>query len=87
MPAYRIHLLRRAERTLRKLSPVERKRISSRIDTLADEPRPAGCVAMKGSFAGHYRIRVGKYRVIYRVEEERLVVVVVRIGHRREVYR
>jgi mRNA interferase RelE/StbE len=61
------------------------RRIVEKIEALADDPRPAGSVKLTGH--GAYRIRVGDYRVIYAVADDQLVVLVVEVGHRREVYR
>jgi mRNA interferase RelE/StbE len=58
----------------------------SEINSLAEEPRPAGAVKLTGS-ENLYRVRVGDYRVIYAVENDFLLVLVVEIGHRREIYR
>jgi len=62
------------------------KALNTAIEALCDNPRPAGVKALTGS-ADLLRIRVGDWRVIYRVADHRLVVVVVEVGHRREVYR
>lgn len=86
MAAYRIEVRPRAERELAALPQDARRRVARAIDALGDDPRPAGCVALKGG-GGLLRIRVGVHRVVYLVEDDRLVVLVVRIGHRREVYR
>jgi mRNA interferase RelE/StbE len=56
------------------------------IDLLADNPRPPGCVAPSGE-AHAYRVRVGDYRIGYEVIDDRLVVQIVRLGHRRDIYR
>jgi mRNA interferase RelE/StbE len=64
----------------------DRQRIVTRIRSLADDPRPPGCEKLAGE-ADRYRIRVGRYRVIYAVGDAQLVVFVVRIGHRKDVYR
>ena len=61
-------------------------RIRDRIETLADNPRPPGTVKLTAE-DNLYRVRVGDYRIVYRIEDKRLVVLIVRIGHRREVYR
>lgn len=61
------------------------KRILERIHSLADEPRPPGSIKLSGK--EFYRIRQGDYRIIYEIVENRLVVVVIKIGHRRDVYR
>ena len=64
----------------------DRQRIVAGIRLLADGPRPPGCEKLAGE-DDRYRIRVGRYRVIYSVGDEELVVVVVRVGHRKDVYR
>ena len=76
-----------AERALRKIARPDQQRIRDRIDALADDPRPPGVKVLQGTNEGLLRIRVGDYRVIYLVKDDVLFVVVVRIGHRREVYR
>ena len=85
MAIYRIEFRPRAEKELDALSRDAQRRIVRAIDALAEDPRPAGCVALKGG-EGLLRIRVGPYWVIYLVEDDRLVVLVVRVGHRRGVY-
>lgn len=62
----------------------DRIRILRRIERLADDPLPPGCKKLSG--LERYRIRQGNYRILYSIEHDRLVVVVVKIGHRREVY-
>ena len=64
----------------------DRQRIVAGIRLLADDPRPPGCEKLAGE-DDRYRIRVDRYRVIYSVGDEELVVVVVRVGHRKDVYR
>lgn len=83
---YRVELARRAVKALSALPRREQQRIRAAIDLLADNPRPPGCAAMAGE-ARAYRVRVGQYRIIYEVFDDRLVIQVVRVGHRREVYR
>lgn len=61
-------------------------RLDPALLALADNPRPPGCKKLQGR-EETYRIRVGDYRVIYRVEDDRLIVLVIEIGHRRDVYR
>ncbi len=82
---YRIELLPSASKQLGGIAPVHRWRIADKLDALAKNPRPPGAEALKGSSL--LRIRVGDYRVIYQIEDDRLVVLVVLVGHRREVYR
>lgn len=64
----------------------DRQRIVADIQSLADSPRPRGCEKLAGVLGG-YRIRVGQYRIVYSVDDRELVVVIVRVGHRKEVYR
>ena len=82
---YSIKIKASAARALRKIDPVDRRRIVAAIDRLAHE-RSAGS-ALKGEFGGLRRLRVGRYRIIYETIHEELTVLVVRVGHRREVYR
>jgi len=63
----------------------DRQRLIRRIEQLAEEPRPAGSQKLSGH--DRYRIRQGQYRVVYEIRDRELVVVVVKLGHRREVYR
>ncbi len=63
----------------------DRRRILKRIQNLADDPRAAGSLKLAGE-PDRYRIRQGDYRIIYSIEDVRLIVVVVKVGHRREVY-
>jgi mRNA interferase RelE/StbE len=82
--AYRIELRPAAVRALRKLDPQVRHRILGAIALLAQDPRPPGARALQGRSG--LRVRVGDYRIIYTVEDDVLLVVVVRLGHRRDVY-
>ena len=82
---YSIRIKASAARALGKIDPGDRRRIVAAIDRLAHE-RSAGST-LKGEFGGLRRLRVGRYRVIYETIHEQLTVLVVRVGHRREVYR
>jgi len=82
---YRIEFLPSAEQELAALDRPVRERVSRQIASLATNPRPAGIKMLKGR-KGFLRLRVGDYRVIYQVEDDRLVVLAVKIGHRRDVY-
>jgi len=64
----------------------DRQRIVARILTLADEPRPLGCDKLAGA-EGRYRVRRGQFRIVYAVHDASRTVEVVKVGHRREVYR
>jgi len=82
---YRIEVLRAAEKSLRSLDKPARERIEKAIDALAENPRPPGCKKLVNSPA--WRIRIGDYRVMYEIHDSVLVVTVIEVGHRREVYR
>jgi mRNA interferase RelE/StbE len=84
--SYTVEFLPSAQRELAALPKDVQRRIANRIDPLREDPRPAGTRQLQGEDR-FYRLRVGDYRVIYSIEGRRLVVVVVKIGHRREVYR
>ena len=64
----------------------DRQRIVARILALADEPRPVGCEKLAGA-EGRYRVRQGQFRVVYAINDTSHTVEVVKVGHRREVYR
>ncbi|KAF0162001.1 MAG: hypothetical protein FD157_4014 [Rhodocyclaceae bacterium] len=82
---YSVSIKQSAAKAIDKLPREDRLRIITAIDQLKINPI-AGSV-LKGEFSGLRRIRIGSYRVVYEVQEQKLVVLVVRIGHRREVYR
>lgn len=84
MSEYRIELRPAAARALRKLDPQVRRHIQGAIALLAQAPRPPGARALQGRPG--LRVRVGDYRIIYTVHDDVLLVVVVRLGHRRDVY-
>lgn len=82
---YSLSIKQSAAKALAKIEGEDRQRIINAIDLLKTNPA-AGSV-LKGEFSGLRRIRVGNYRVVYEVQDEKLVILVIRIGHRREVYR
>jgi mRNA interferase RelE/StbE len=83
---YRVEVARRAVKALAALPRRDQQRIRAAIDLLAEDPRPPGCTKLTGE-PRTYRVRTGDYRILYDVHDDRLVVQVVRIGHRRDVYR
>ncbi len=85
MPAFAVEIARGALKALKRIDPDAAGRIVAAIDALASDPRPRGCARLEGRDA--WRIRVGSYRVIYEIHDSRLVILVVAVGHRREVYR
>jgi len=82
---YVIQLSPAAARELRKFDPAVRRRIQAVLELLADEPRPPSAKRLVGG-AGEWRVRTGDYRVIYEIHDHRLVILVLRMAHRREVY-
>ena len=64
----------------------DRNRVERAIDALASQPRPSGAKKLVAEL-NLWRIRVGSYRVIYRIEDDKLLILVVKIGHRKDVYR
>jgi mRNA interferase RelE/StbE len=82
---YRVIIASSARREIDKLTTDIRQRIIARILSLEQEPRPIGVIKKQGEDA--YRIRVGDYRVIYSIEDAVKIVTVIKVGHRRDVYR
>lgn len=85
--SYEIKFTRAADKAFSSLPSKIQDRIDDALDTLESDPWPLGHKKLKGSKKVLYRVRVGDYRVVYQVEEQKLVVVLIRIGHRKEVYR
>lgn len=85
MAAYRILFKRSAAKELGRLPKNDLRLVVKRVTLLADDPRPRG--AEKLSAKERYRVRQGRYRIIYSIQDDELTVWVVKIGHRREVYR
>lgn len=86
MEQYRIEITGDALRTLAKLDKPVRRQVQAAIDGLSTQPRPPGVLALQ-SFRRAYRLRVGDYRANYKVDDGRLTVLEVDLGHRREIYR
>jgi mRNA interferase RelE/StbE len=86
-PRYRIEWTAAALRELRKLDSMAARRVLAAVTKLGTTPRPRASRALQGEPAGVMRLRVGDYRVIYRIEDEQVLVTVVRVAHRREAYR
>ena len=83
--SYSVFFLPRADREFAALSKSDFERVKRAIGSLADNPRPMNCQKLKGR--GGWRIRAGDYRVVYDIDDSARSVMVVTIGHRREVYR
>lgn len=80
-----LRIKRSAEKELRRIPKADLRRIVERIERLATEPRPPGCEKLFDENV--YRVRQGDYRILYSVDDSERVVEVLKIGHRREVYR
>lgn len=83
---YRVTLSPAAARELRKLDPQVRRRIQGALELLSVDHRPPAATRLVGG-AGEWRVRTGDYRIVYEVVDDRLLVLVLRVGHRREAYR
>jgi mRNA interferase RelE/StbE len=86
MPEYKVEFLPTAAKEFKKLPLDLKQRISVQIEALCLNPRPSGAKTLQGG-NGELRIRVGDYRVIYRVQDDKLIVLVLRVGHRSKIYR
>jgi mRNA interferase RelE/StbE len=85
MMPYRIEFSKPAQKEFEKLDAVVKQRVSDEIVGLEKEPRPIGCKPLKG-FKSVYRVRVGKFRIVYEVRDKVLLVLVIRIAKREDVY-
>ena len=83
---YTVEVAPPAVKSLRSLDRTTRRRLTAAIDALADDPRPPGCAKMKGE-DDLWRVRVGDYRIVYETQDERLLVLVLAAGHRKDIYR
>jgi mRNA interferase RelE/StbE len=87
---YHVRLARRAERGLRRIrqgDPKGYERVAAAIRALAGDPRPSGAMKLKGFEPPAWRLRVGEYRIVYEVHEEDVLVIVINVAPRGEVYR
>ena len=86
MASFQIEWRKSTRKDLRKIDRQMVARIVEAVEALADEPYPSGSTKLSGSETAH-RIRVGDYRVLYEVYDQEIVVEVIKVGHRRDVYR
>ncbi|HEY8175832.1 MAG TPA: type II toxin-antitoxin system RelE/ParE family toxin [Gemmatimonadaceae bacterium] len=84
--AYTVSFTASAAKDIRALDEDMRRRVGRAIDALADNPRPSGVEKLKGD-DNVYRVRVGDYRILYQIADRQLIVLVIRVRHRREAYR
>jgi len=82
---YSLEFKRSVQKDVRAIPKRDLQRILGRIEALRDDPRPPGSVKLSGE--EYYRIRQGDYRIVYEIIDDRLVVVIIAVGHRRDVYR
>ena len=83
---YEIIIKPTAEKSLDSIPRSTRRRIADALEGLRDDPRPAGVVKLAGT-ENLWRIRIGNYRVVYGIDDDRLIVLVLRVAHRKDVYR
>ncbi len=83
--SYTVLILQRAQKELAKLPSAEYERVRDKIRSLAKSPRPSGCIKLTGREG--WRLRVGKYRVLYEIDDQQETVTVLHIGLRKDVYR
>jgi mRNA interferase RelE/StbE len=84
--AYQVEFLPSARRDFKRLPKPAQIRLANELRALVDDPRAAGVVKLPGD-ENAWRIRVGDYRVLYEIHDQRLLVLVIRVGHRKDVYR
>jgi len=83
---YEVTVAPAAARQLRKFDPHVRRRVQAAIELLAENPRPPAATRLVGG-AGEWRVRIGDYRIVYEIHDQVLLVLVLALGHRREIYR
>lgn len=85
MASYSLLIKPSAGKDIEAIPKRDRRRIVAKITSLSIEPRPPGCEKLSGH--DQYRLRQGNYRILYEIQDLDLIVVVVKVGHRRDVYR
>ena len=83
---YRVEFASRAQRMFRNLTADVQRRLDPALQGLRQDPRPPGCKKLSGD-ESVWRIRVGDYRIVYQIQDNELLVLVVKVGHRRDIYR
>ncbi len=83
---YRVPLAPSAARQLRRFDPQVRRRIQAALELLASEPRPPAAIQLVGG-SGEWRVRTGDYRIVYEIHDDHLLILMLRMGHRRESIR
>jgi len=85
MAAYKIYFKRSVEKDLKTIPKKDLKKILDRIEKLANDPRPIGSEKLTGQ--ERYRVRQGLYRIVYSIQDNKLTIWVIKVGHRKDVYR
>lgn len=85
MAAYKIYFRKSVQKDFSAIPKKDLKRIINRIDGLGENPRPVGCEKLTGQ--ERYRLRQGRYRIVYSIQDDELTVWIVKIGHRKDIYR
>ena len=85
MAVYKVFFKASVEKDFAAIPKKDLKKILKRIEELADNPRPSGCEKLTGQ--ERYRLRQGRYRIIYSIQDDELTVWVVKVGHRKDIYR
>ena len=85
MAAYKLYFRESVEKDFAGIPKSDLKKILQRIKTLADDPRPSGCEKLTGQ--DRYRVRQGRYRILYSIHDQELTIWVVKIGQRKDIYR
>jgi mRNA interferase RelE/StbE len=84
--SYQVEITPFAQRQIKKLSPDIQSQIIEKLEALAEEPRPAGVKKLQGE-DNLYRVRSGDYRIIYEIQDDILLILVAKVGHRRDIYK
>ena len=85
MVAYKLFFKKSVQKDFGSIPKKDLKRILSRIESLSEDPRPKGCEKLTGQ--ERYRLRQGRYRIVYSIQDDELTVWVVKVGHRKDIYR
>jgi mRNA interferase RelE/StbE len=84
--SYKIEVKKSAAKALKNIPKADRKRIADKIDSLAENPPSPDTTKMKGNNPFH-KIRVGDYRIVYEIQKDVLLILIVKVGHRKDIYR
>ena len=85
MAAYKLFFKKSVQKDFDSIPKKDLKRILSRIESLSEDPRPKGCEKLTGQ--ERYRLRQGRYRIVYSIQDDELTLWVVKVGHRKDIYR